>query len=161
MNLRVRVPSWLTAETEILLNGTCAAVGKPGSYVSLNREWTDGDTVSFRLPMQMKASRYVGQNRVKGFSRYAFEYGPILMALQGPLNESCTPGEIKPTAASLSLTRAKRNKNHITKTAPAPCRGRFFCLKAFHTLFLISERPFFSPLLRILPTRPPAALRGA
>ena len=57
MNLRVRIPSWLTEETEILLNGSCAAVGKPGSYVSLNREWTDGDTVSFRLPMQMKASR--------------------------------------------------------------------------------------------------------
>ena len=104
MNLRVRVPSWLTAETEILLNGTCAAVGKPGSYVSLNREWTDGDTVSFRLPMQMKASRYVGQNRVKGFSRYAFEYGPILMALQGPLNESCTPGESAAQSADMTPT---------------------------------------------------------
>ncbi len=93
MSLRLRIPSWIEGSTDILLNGTSVATGTPGTYVTLDRDWQDGDTLTYRLPMHMKAARYIGRNRVRGYSRYGFMYGPILMALCGPLNQSCTPDE--------------------------------------------------------------------
>ncbi len=93
MSLRLRVPSWLEAPVDICLNGDAIATGTPGSYVALDRAWSDGDRVTYRLPMHLRAERYTGQNRVRGFSRYGFSYGPVFMALRGPLNQSCTPSE--------------------------------------------------------------------
>jgi len=46
MALRIRIPSWLQANAVIRVNGRDAAEGQPGSYVLLDREWTQGDTVS-------------------------------------------------------------------------------------------------------------------
>ena len=51
MALRIRIPSWLQANAVIRVNGRDAAEGQPGSYVLLDREWTQGDTVSLALPM--------------------------------------------------------------------------------------------------------------
>ncbi len=100
MRLHVRIPSWAASEVEIFFNGTPIAQGLPGTYVALNREWRDGDTVSFRLPMQFRIGRYTGQNRVAGFERYGISYGPVFMALCGPLNQSCTPDPNAPVSAA-------------------------------------------------------------
>ncbi len=84
MKLRIRVPAWAAKDMPILVNGKRSVVGKPGSYAVIDRKWSDGDTVTFTLPMDFRATRYAGVEQIAGHDRYAIEYGPILMAAVGP-----------------------------------------------------------------------------
>ena len=88
MKLRVRVPSWAAADMPVMVNGKQTATGKPGSYVLLDRTWADGDKVTFTLPMGFRATRYTGVDQIQNHTRYALEYGPILLAAAGPLDDS-------------------------------------------------------------------------
>jgi hypothetical protein len=81
--IRIRVPSWAVSQVPISVNGTVAGSGKPGSYVTLDRAWSDGDTISFTLPAAMRVTPYKGSDQVAEKRRYAVEYGPILMAVVG------------------------------------------------------------------------------
>ena len=81
--IRLRTPSWAIAEMPVRVNGKVAAMGKPGSYVSLDRIWKSGDTVSFTLPVGLHLTRYTGRDQIEGHERYALEYGPILLAIVG------------------------------------------------------------------------------
>ena len=80
-NIRVRVPQWAHADMPIHINDTLAATGKPGVYQSLDRVWSDGDTVTFTLPMAPRLSLYTGMDQMSGGLRYGLEYGPILLAV--------------------------------------------------------------------------------
>lgn len=80
MKLRVRVPSWAASDVELAVNGEAAGMGKPGSYVTLDRSWADGDMIAFTLPMELKMTKYTGVDQVQGQERYALQYGPLLMA---------------------------------------------------------------------------------
>jgi uncharacterized protein len=84
--IRVRVPCWAAADMPIAVNGQQAAVGKPGTYQPIQRTWADGDTISFILPMELRATEYAGLDQIAGHRRYAVEYGPILLAAVGPLD---------------------------------------------------------------------------
>ena len=88
MKLRVRTPVWAAKEMPIKVNGKQAAIGKPGSYVMLDRTWTGGDTVEFTLPMDFFVTLYKGADQVPGHKRYCILYGPVLMAAVGPLGEA-------------------------------------------------------------------------
>ena len=81
--IRVRVPSWASGAVAIEVNGVRAALGTPGSYETLDREWVSGDTISFTLPMAFHFTPYTGADQVVGHERYALEYGPFLMAFDG------------------------------------------------------------------------------
>ena len=81
--IRVRTPSWAAAEMPVHVNGELAATGKPGSYVALHRTWRSGDTIAFSLPMGFRLTRYTGLDKIEGHERYALEYGPILLAIEG------------------------------------------------------------------------------
>lgn len=84
LKLRIRVPSWATAKMDILVNGKRAATGKAGAYVVLSRKWSDGDEISFTLPMGFVMTKYSGVTEgFAGKEAYALEYGPLLMALAG------------------------------------------------------------------------------
>ena len=83
-SIRVRVPAWAGQAIPIHVNGKRAATGQPGSYVTLDRVWRTGDTVTFSLPMDFHLTRYSGMEPGSGQERFALEYGPILMALVGP-----------------------------------------------------------------------------
>lgn len=82
--LSFRAPSWLANDTITFTttsgghhNGTTT---HRGSYVHLNREWSDGDSVFIPLPMALRAERYTGRSVVVGYGRHCFFYGPILLA---------------------------------------------------------------------------------
>jgi DUF1680 family protein len=85
--LRIRVPAWAARDMPIRVNGSAAATGKAGTYVTLDRVWKEGDTVSFTLPMDFRLTHYAGVERVAGQEQYALEYGPILMALVGEVDD--------------------------------------------------------------------------
>jgi DUF1680 family protein len=78
--IRIRVPSWAINNMQVLVNGKKAVTGKPGTYITLSREWKTGDAISFSLPMGFRMTRYTGEERDPAHERYALEYGPILMA---------------------------------------------------------------------------------
>jgi hypothetical protein len=81
--IRVRIPSWASRPVSVLVNGSQAGTGKPGSFLEIDRSWKDGDIISFTLPMDFRVTQYTGLE--KGFedNHYALEYGPILMAMVG------------------------------------------------------------------------------
>jgi DUF1680 family protein len=74
--LRVRYPSWAVSGMELMVNGKEEPVrGKPGSYVSLEREWRDGDMVQIRLPMSLRMEFMPDDSSV-----VALLYGPVVLA---------------------------------------------------------------------------------
>lgn len=82
-NIRIRVPSWATKEMAVSVNGGAAGTGKPGTYLTLRRRWSDGDTIEFTLPAAISVRRYDGVDQVAGNARCSVEYGPILLAAVG------------------------------------------------------------------------------
>jgi len=46
---------------------------QPGTYVTLDRVWKSGDTVTFSLPMDFHLTRYVGMEPSFGQERFALE----------------------------------------------------------------------------------------
>jgi uncharacterized protein len=78
--ISLRIPSWLTNAIEIKINGKKFDIGVPGSYCHLEREWENGDHISFSMPMKYRITQYQGFDRISGYSRYAVEYGPVLLA---------------------------------------------------------------------------------
>lgn len=82
--LHIRVPSWASGKMIIRVNGKDAAMGTPGTYVKLDRDWANGDSVSFTLPAAFRLIPYRGKDAVASTGdHYAVEYGPVLMALVG------------------------------------------------------------------------------
>ncbi|MCE5345776.1 MAG: glycoside hydrolase family 127 protein [Bacteroidales bacterium] len=78
--IRIRVPSWAAGEMPVMVNGKKVVKGKPGTYVSLDRNWNNGDVISFYLPMNFRMTKYEGEERDPDHERFALEYGPVLMA---------------------------------------------------------------------------------
>lgn len=81
--VRVRVPSWAARAMTVEVNDTPVGSGAPGSYVTVDRTWSDGDTVSFSLPVELGLVRYEGVDQIPGFERCAVTFGPLLLAAVG------------------------------------------------------------------------------
>ena len=76
LTLRVRHPSWVAAGFAITINGVRQPLqSTPGSYVSIVREWTTGDTVDVDLPLSLRQEPLPGTT-----DTVAIFYGPILLA---------------------------------------------------------------------------------
>jgi len=74
--LRLRRPSWAGDGFAVSVNGRPeTAAAAPGEYVSLEREWRDGDVVELALPMRLRAEAMPDDASV-----VAFLYGPIVLA---------------------------------------------------------------------------------
>ena len=107
IHLRLRIPSWLErAQTSdqqqrkilhsrrvdvdtssyrlpVLVNGQLYGDGVPGSFLSVDRMWKDGDTISFALPMDLYTlTLYTGVDQIVGMEgrRYALSVGPVVLA---------------------------------------------------------------------------------
>ncbi|MDT9684240.1 glycoside hydrolase family 127 protein [Streptomyces sp. TRM76323] len=73
--MRIRIPSWTTGAT-ISVNGVAQNITTtPGSYATLSRAWTSGDTVTVRLPMRV-VMRAANDN--PGVA--AITYGPVVLS---------------------------------------------------------------------------------
>jgi DUF1680 family protein len=83
MKVRVRVPGWAAGAVEVSVNGGKGVVGTPGTFLVLDREWREGDVVSFSLPMGFRVMEYGGTEQIAEKKRYSVEYGPLLYAVVG------------------------------------------------------------------------------
>jgi DUF1680 family protein len=74
--LNLRVPAWIAPNARVHLNGEVLDMfASPGSYLTLQREWHDGDRLELELPMQLHAEALPGDD-----SQRAVLYGPLVLA---------------------------------------------------------------------------------
>jgi hypothetical protein len=72
--LKIRWPAWAD-KISVRVNGRSQKIpGSAGSYVTLNREWKNGDQVEIRLPMKLHAEPLPGATNI-----VALLYGPIVL----------------------------------------------------------------------------------
>lgn len=74
--VRLRVPAWVTTTPTVTINGIAQGLAPAaGSWIELNRTWSNGDQVRLTLPMGLRIDRSMDDpNQVSLF------YGPILLA---------------------------------------------------------------------------------
>ncbi|MCK3684518.1 beta-L-arabinofuranosidase domain-containing protein [Maribellus sp. YY47] len=77
-DLNVRVPHWATKGFFVKINGKDEKVeAVPGSYLTLNRKWKDGDTIELRMPFHFYLEPVMDQQNIASLF-----YGPVLLAAQ-------------------------------------------------------------------------------
>lgn len=77
-DLIVRVPHWATKGFFVTINGKKEKVKTvPGSYLTLSRNWKDGDTVELRMPFRFYLEPVMDQQNIASLF-----YGPVLLAAQ-------------------------------------------------------------------------------
>ena len=75
LTFKIRYPSWCRG-LEIKVNGRAHKFEQqPGSYVAIERVWSNRDTVEVKLPMSLRVEQLPGSSNV-----VAFVYGPIVLA---------------------------------------------------------------------------------
>jgi DUF1680 family protein len=90
-SLKIRHPAWATGDLKISINGKRQKTGSaPGSYVTLQREWHDGDVVNVELPMKLRME-FLPDNT----NEVAVLYGPIVLA--GVLGTNLMPSPFATT----------------------------------------------------------------
>ncbi|WP_339276215.1 beta-L-arabinofuranosidase domain-containing protein [Paenibacillus sp. FSL W8-0426] len=104
VNLKLRVPGWLQEPMTVTVNGDeeqAVSRIEPG-YLSLERTWSAGDTVTIALPMALR--KYTARDDAH---KVAFLYGPIVLA--GALGSDGLPEDTIIDETALNA-----------KTAPVP-----------------------------------------
>jgi DUF1680 family protein len=77
-DMYVRVPGWATKGFFVKINGKEQQVdAKPGSYLTLSRNWKDGDVIELTMPFQFHLDPVMDQQNIASLF-----YGPILLAAQ-------------------------------------------------------------------------------
>ena len=78
--VHLRVPLWATNGNSLSVNGEAVQVPtEPGSYVTLDRTWSDEDTIELRMPFGFRLERVRDQPNIASMF-----YGPVLLAAQEP-----------------------------------------------------------------------------
>jgi uncharacterized protein len=74
--VKVRWPSWAADGLTLAVNGEVQKVeGRPGSYVTVDRSWKSGDTLTARMPMRLRT-----EAMPDAANMVAILYGPVLLA---------------------------------------------------------------------------------
>ncbi|GAA0386029.1 glycoside hydrolase family 127 protein [Microbispora corallina] len=107
-SMRIRIPAWTTGAT-ISVNGSAQNIAAtPGSYATLTRSWTSGDTVTVQLPMKV-IMRAANDNA----NVSAITYGPVVLAG----NYGNTGLSALPSLTTSSITRTGSTTLAFTATA--------------------------------------------
>ncbi len=96
--LRMRVPGWAQgdavpfdlygfanhdgSQVQVMLNGKKILSGIKDGYMSIERKWKQGDTLSLILPMPIQQVK--GNSKIEATAdRYALQRGPLIYCLEG------------------------------------------------------------------------------
>lgn len=92
-----RIPHWISEPAVLTLNGTVKErAGKPSTYVSLKRQWQEGDVVTLTLPAALRLERAKDNPAL-----VSVFYGPVLLA--GELGRDDMPNDVADKDAYLKL----------------------------------------------------------
>lgn len=72
--LKLRYPTWAKGFDILVNQEKIEFDNEPGSYVSISREWNDGDEIDINIPMNISS---VGLP--DGSENYALKYGPLVL----------------------------------------------------------------------------------
>ncbi|MGQ8364499.1 beta-L-arabinofuranosidase domain-containing protein [Glaciecola sp. 1036] len=73
--LNLRVPEWIQGDFAVSINGNRAQGIKKQGYLSLQREWLNGDKITFSLNAQL-----IVEQLPDGQDYYSITYGPVVLA---------------------------------------------------------------------------------
>jgi hypothetical protein len=117
--MRIRIPGWTSGAT-VSVNGAVQNIATtPGSYATLTRAWTSGDTVTVRLPMRTVLRPANDNPNVA-----AVTYGPVV--LSGNYGDTAL-GSL-PALDTSSIRRTSSTALSFTATA----NGAAVALGPFH-----------------------------
>jgi uncharacterized protein len=78
LTIKLRVPYWAQQGFTVRVNGVRQAVrATPGSYVTVQRTWRSGDTISVAAPFSLRMERTLDQPQTQ-----CIAYGPIPLVIQ-------------------------------------------------------------------------------
>ena len=78
LDIKLRVPSWVRKGYTVSVNGTAQKIdAKPGTYVTLSRQWRAGDRIEIAMPFSFRTERALDNPAVQSLF-----YGPTLLAIQ-------------------------------------------------------------------------------
>lgn len=86
---KLRIPGW-SKQTCVVVNGKSTDEVKPGGYLSLSREWSQGDTVEMTFDFSFHC--WIGRQECAG--RFSLYRGPILLTYDrrfNPVNDESIP----------------------------------------------------------------------
>jgi hypothetical protein len=74
--LKIRYPSWAKTGMEVKMNGKTQRIpAKAGSYVTMEHDWKNDDTVEVRIPLSLRV-----ESLPDNPNQVAILYGPIVLA---------------------------------------------------------------------------------
>lgn len=74
--VHLRIPEWAMEPASVTVNGTSLdEEGRPGSFFTISRQWSDGDTIGICLKKGIRMERLAGDEELA-----AFTYGPLVLA---------------------------------------------------------------------------------
>lgn len=89
--LYLRIPRWCD-DAEVSINGAAVTIDPaPGKYVRIGRQWTDGDTVTLRLPMQVSLRKWT-----RNHDSVSVNFGALTFSLE--IGERYEPRDSTATA---------------------------------------------------------------
>jgi DUF1680 family protein len=82
--LRLRIPAWASGPVTVHLDDGSTSIGQPGTYLTMDRAWAAGQTLTFTLPLATRLVRYRGADSIEWHQRFSLQHGPLLLAVSGP-----------------------------------------------------------------------------
>jgi hypothetical protein len=103
--IKIRVPSWVQPGWQLTINGAAQTVtATPGTYITLNRTWNNGDVVNIIMPAALAVERTPDSATVSSV-RFG---GIVLSGAYGTTQltslPTLVPSSIQPTATPLQFT---------------------------------------------------------
>ncbi len=77
LDLRLRLPDWVTGDATITVNGTAYTYKTVDGYAQVTGDFKTGDIVAITLPMEVVAYTLPDADNV-----YAFKYGPVVLSAE-------------------------------------------------------------------------------
>jgi hypothetical protein len=78
LDIKLRVPVWVRKGYTVSINGAAQRLdAKPGTYVTVSRQWKTGDTIEIAMPFSFRTERALDNPSVQSIF-----YGPTLLAAQ-------------------------------------------------------------------------------
>lgn len=83
LNLKLRIPFWIEKGFSIKINGENQNIKViPGSYITLSRKWSYGDSIDISMPFSFRLERTPDD-----FNTASIMYGPLVMVAKSNLNK--------------------------------------------------------------------------
>ena len=124
LELRIRSPYWATAGTSLRVVGTRVALkAAAGGYLTINREWKDGDVVEFSAPMGLHVQAMPDDATLQ-----AVMFGPLVLAGKlgpeptraGPTPPRMTPDfDVSPVTKPIAAPTIKAPSDDVTSWVKA------------------------------------------